>query len=123
MSESFDYIESRTDADELITEFGQAVVLKRMVKSGTAAEPTLTPVPYNTHAVILDYTNQQVDGQNIFATDRRALVAAGPLVAAGVTSIAEPDVLVVDGEEIPIQRVVPLNPGGVLVMFDCQLRL
>jgi len=120
--EPFDYLESRDDADELIEEFGQTVSLRRNASSGTAWEPTLTPTDYATKAAILDYTLRQIDGENILRTDRRALVAAGPLTALGVTSIAPPDSLVVGAVAIPIVRAVPLAPSGVIVMYDCQIR-
>lgn len=129
---AFDYIESRADADELIAEFGQSVSLRREVASGPASEPTVTPTDYATQAAILDYNARQIDGENILVTDRRALVAAGPLTLQGVTDIAAPDALLigaalvddeyVGGAAIPIVRVQPLNPAGVVVMYDCQLR-
>jgi hypothetical protein len=130
MADAFDYLESRTDADELIAEFGQAVALRRATDSGPAWEPTQTTTDYATLAVILDYTaqqraasNQQAgSADNVLMTDRRALVAAGPLVDAGVTNITPPDALVVGGVAVPIVRAVTLAPAGTVVMFDCQLR-
>lgn len=120
---AFDYSESRDDVDELIAEFGQVVALRRDVASGPASEPTVTPTDYATTAAILDFSARQIDGENILATDRRALVAAGPLTALGITGIAAPDSLVIGGVPIPIVRVQPLNPAGVVVMYDCQLRV
>lgn len=122
MTETFDYAASRDDADELLAEFGQAVSLRRVTASGPAREPTLTPADYATIAAIVDYSDRQVNGESILATDRRAIVAAGPLTALGITSITPADKLVVGGVVVPIVRVMPLNPAGVTVMYDCQLR-
>lgn len=122
MSETFDYVESRDDADELLTEFGQAVSLRRITASGNPWEPTQATADYATVAAILDYNARQIDGENILVTDRRALVAAGPLTALGITSITPPDSLVVGGVAVPIVRAMPLNPAGVTVLYDCQLR-
>lgn len=119
---AFDYIESRDDADELIAEFGQVVAVRRTSTTGPAHDPTVTTADYTTLAAILDYNSRQIDGQNILVTDRRALIAAGPLAALGITSIAPPDSIVVGGIAVPVVRVMPLNPAGVLVMYDCQLR-
>lgn len=119
---AFDYLESRDDADELIEEFGQTVSLRRVAASGTEWEPVLTPTDYATKGVILDYNVRQIDGVNILITDRRALVAAGPLTTLGITSIAPPDSLVVASVAIPIVRAIPLAPAGTVVMYDCQLR-
>lgn len=115
---AFDYAESRDDADELLTEFGQSVSLRKVTNSGDEREPTQSTADYATVAAILDYSARQIDGENIFVTDRRALVAAGPLTV----EIAVGDMLVVGGAPLPIVRVMPLNPGGVLVMYECQLR-
>lgn len=122
MTDSFDYIESRADADELIEEFGQSVSLRRASSTGPAHDPTVTTADYATLAAILDYNSRQIDGESILVTDRRALVAAGPLTALGITSIAPPDSLVVGGVAVPVVRVMPLSPAGTVVMYDCQLR-
>lgn len=119
---AFDYIESRDDADELIEEFGQVVAVRRTSSTGPAHDPTITTADFTTLAAILDYNSRQIDGENILLTDRRALIAAGPLTALGITSIAPPDSIVVGGVAVPVVRVMPLNPAGVLAMFDCQLR-
>lgn len=116
---AFDYAETRDDADELIEEFGQDVSVRRTTNSGTAWEPTQATTDYATKAAILDYSARQIDGENILVTDRRALVSAGPL--NGVRPVVG-DKLVVGGVAIPIVRVVALDPAGVAVMFDCQLR-
>jgi hypothetical protein len=117
---SFDYIGSRKDADDLVAEFGQAVALRRTTKSGTPWEPSESAADYATVAAILDYNVRQVDGVNILRTDRRAIVAAGPLGAVVPTV---PDKLVVGGTAIPIVNVKPLNPAGVAVLYECQLRV
>lgn len=123
MADSFDYIESRADADELIDEFGQTVQMRKVTTSGPEWEPVESTEDFATKAAILDYNARQIDGENILLTDRRALVAAGPLAALGVTEISPSvDKLVVAGVPVPIVRVMPLNPAGVVVMFDCQLR-
>lgn len=123
MTDTFDYAAKRDTADRLLTQFGQAIALRSVVASGSEFEPTYTPTDYATKAAILDYTARQIDGENILLTDRRALVAAGPLAALGVTTIkAGDDTLVVGGAAIPIVRVIPLAPAGTVVMFDCQLR-
>lgn len=119
---AFDYADARDTADELIEDFGQSVSLRRTSASGVAWDPTNVTADYATTAAILDYNARQIDGENILVTDRRALVAAGPLTALGITGIAPPDALVVAGVAVPIVRVVPLAPAGTVVMYDCQLR-
>lgn len=122
MADPFDYVEARDDADELLTDFGQAVSLRRTTNSGTEWAPTQTTADTATVAAIIDYDTQEIDGVNILATDQRALVAAGPLTAAGITSVRKPDALVVGGVAVPIERVKTIAPAGLVVMYDCQLR-
>lgn len=126
MSDTFDYFESRDDADELITEFaaGQVATLKRMVSSGPPYAPVLTPLDPapTTPAVKVEFTLKQMQSGNVLDTDERWLVAAGPLAAAGITSLSAPDVLIVDGLERPILIAKPLKPAGIVVLFDCQIR-
>lgn len=119
---TFNYSSLRSTADRLIGGAGQSVSLRRVIATGPAWEPTLTPTDYVTTAAILDYNIRQIDGEHIQITDRRALVAAGPLTAAGIASIAPPDALVVGGVAVPIVRAVPLSPAGIVVMYDCQIR-
>ena len=122
MSETFDYAGKRDTSDRLLTKFGQSVSLRRTSSTGNEWDPIVTTADYATLAAILDYNSRQIDGENILVTDRRALIAAGPLTALGITSIAPPDSIVVGGVAVPVVRVMPLNPAGVLVMYDCQLR-
>lgn len=119
---TFNYAASRATADRLLTNFGQSVSVRRTSSSGTVYDPTLVTADYATTAAILDYTSRQIDGENILVTDRRALIAAGPLTTLGITSIAPPDALVVGGVAVPVVRVVPLAPSGTVVMYDCQIR-
>lgn len=119
---TFDYPAKRDMSDRLLTKFGQAVAVRRTSSTGPEWDPTVTTADYTTLAAILDYNSRQIDGTNILVTDRRALVAAGPLTALGITSIAPPDSIVVGGVAVPVVRVMPLNPAGVVVMYDCQLR-
>lgn len=121
-TDPFDYLGARDDADGLIDDFGQSIALRRIVASGNPWEPVQTTTDYATLAAILDYTAQQRKDSDILVTDRRALVAAGPLTALGITSIAAPDCIVVGGVAVPVVIAKPLNPAGVVVMYDCQLR-
>jgi hypothetical protein len=122
MADPFDYLETRADADDLITDAGRSVMLRRMTKGGAAWEPTLTPTDYATFAVRVEFTLRQLQRNNVQATDQRWLVAAGPLAALGITSIAPTDSLVIDGADVEVVRADALNPAGTPVMFDCHLR-
>lgn len=126
MSDTFDYAKSRATADRLTTKFaaGQVATLKRMVNSGTEFDPVLTPLDPapSAPAVKVEFTTKQMRGGNVLDTDERWLVAAGPLTAAGITSLQAPDAIVVGGRERPVLVSDPLAPAGVVVMYDCHIR-
>lgn len=123
MVDVFDYLESRDDADELIQEFGAAASVRRITISGPVLEPTETIVNHATYAVKVDFTLRQIQGGNVQENDERWLVAAGPLAALGITSVAPPDSLVVSDVVKPVLAVTPLQPAGTVVMFDCHMRV
>ena len=121
MADPFDYLESRDDADELITEFGQAVTVRKATASGSSFDPTLTTTDYATKAARIEFTTRQLATGSVLATDERWLVAAGPLAALGVTEIRPGDLFVVGGVERkagPLTK--PLAPAGTVVLFDVQ---
>lgn len=123
MTELFDYVESREDADELIAEFGQAVNLRRTTTSGPAYDPTLTTTDYATKAAKIEFSRQQIATGNVQETDERWLVAAGPLTALGVSAPARPDAIVTtDGVVHPLLICKPVDPAGVAVLYDCWIR-
>lgn len=122
MSDTFDYANSLATADRLITKFGAACLVRRTTNSGTPFDPTLGQTDFPTIAAVIEYTAQQRTGTDILATDRRALVAAGPLTALGVTAILPADALVIGGVEVSVVIAKPLNPAGIVVMYDCQIR-
>lgn len=122
MTDPFDYLESRDDADELIEDFGAAVSVRRTVVSGTAYNPTLTPTDYATKATKVEFTLKQIRQGNILATDERWLIAAGPLAVLGVTEIRAGDKIVADGVARTVLVANPLAPAGTVVMWDCQIR-
>jgi hypothetical protein len=123
LSDPFDYLESRDDADELIADFGGPAAVTKQVTTGPAWDQTLTPVAYATFAVRVEFTWKQLQGDSVLATDQRWLVAAGPLALQGVTSVTAPDSVTVGGVDYPVVKADPLQPAGTVVMFDCQCRV
>ena len=121
MTETFDYLETRDDADEMIAEFGRAVTIRRQVASGTSFDPTLTPTDYATVGAKIEFTYRQTATGNVLATDERWLIAAGPLAALGVTEILPSDHIVVAGVERSVGPLSkPIAPAGTVVLFDVQ---
>jgi hypothetical protein len=118
VTDSFDYLESRDDADELIQEFGAAASVRRITNSGTDYAPTQDADLYPTFAAKVEFTRKQMQGGNVLENDERWLVAAGTLAV----SILPGDALVVGGVVKPVLKVDTLAPAGVTVLFDCHIR-
>lgn len=110
------YLEDRADADEMIAEFGQAATLRRPTNSGPAWDPTITWAETGCTVVVTEFSNREVDGTRVLATDKKVLMAV-PAIAPATS-----DRLAIGGVEYSIERVEPLAPGGVSVMFTLQAR-
>lgn len=114
-----DYAEDRSDADELIDEFGQDGLLRRRVTTGPVYDPAeAAPVDHPAVFVVLDYEDREVDGARILATDKRVLIAAGGLAVEPKTS----DRLIIGGTSHAIIQVKPFSPAGIIVVYELQAR-
>lgn len=123
MADPWDYVESRADADELITDCGAAVSLRRQTTTGDY-DPTTSTVDYSTYAVRIEFSRKQLATGNVLDTDERWLMAIGPLDLQGFTEApASPDAIITaDGRAHPILRCDPLSPAGFDVFYDCWIR-
>jgi hypothetical protein len=122
VTDTFDYTESRFDADELIAEFGQVVSIRKSTASGTAWAPAVATADSPTYGARVEFTRAQIARGNVLETDSRWLIAAGALAVLGVEPAAN-DALVVGAAVVGrFVKVEPLNPAGVAVMYDCHVR-
>lgn len=118
MSEVNNYLEDRADADELIAEFGQAGTLRRKAKTGPAHNPTISTEDFSVTLVVIDYSNREIDGTRVLATDKKVLIKAGGLeIIPGLD-----DAVLIGGVSHSIVRLMTLAPGGVTVLYEAQCR-
>jgi hypothetical protein len=121
MAETFDYFETRDDADDLIREFGTAITIRRQTASGTAFDPILATTDYATLGAKIEFTYKQTATGSVVATDERWMIAAGPLAALGVNEILPSDHIVVGGVERSVGPLSkPIAPAGIVCAFDVQ---
>jgi hypothetical protein len=114
----FDYGEMLAAADELIDEFGSAMVLRKPTKSGSAHNPTAgAPVDTPAKGVVTEYSAAEVDGSRITAADRRVFLK-GSTAAAPTTA----HLLVVEDVPHAIVRVVTHRPARTTVVYELQVR-
>lgn len=111
MAQQFNYTEILAVADDLITEFGRGLGLRRKVNGGTATRACT--------GVEIEYNKNERDGQLIQQLDRRFLLKATGLAQPPE---AEEDQLVVDGVFLRIVTVRKLQPATVNLYFDLQVR-
>ena len=116
-------------ADELITDFGQALVLREEDSaaefSGSTGFITTpgTPTDHNVMGIFTRYKERDIDGIMVKRTDFKVLISAvNPSTGSPITA-PNTDMLLIDGtDEYEILDVDPLRPGGVDVIYTMQVR-
>jgi hypothetical protein len=74
---------------------------------------------YPTVAVFINYETKEIDGQLIKSFDKKLLVNAIDNEGKDLTKY---DAVIDDGETWKIEKVNPLQPGGVVIMYEIQIR-
>ena len=101
------------------TDAGFIAVLERPVASGNDPwNPTqASPQTANVAIVLSEFTNNEINGTTILATDKKVLVSATGM---------EPkpgDRLTISGVKHQVINAKPLAPAGVAVMYEVQARV
>lgn len=115
---SFDYARPLASADRLIARFGQTGAIRRQAKTGTSYDPTITTADHACTFAVLDYSNREVDGSRVLATDKKVMLKAGGLAITPTTD----DKLVIGWVAHSILRVETLSPGGTVLCWTLQCR-
>jgi len=101
-------------AVRMIAANGREMVLREMVESGTAYNPTLTPVDTPVVGVVETYKLQEIGGL-VQQGDKRVLLSA--------EVVPKPEMKLVDGStEYEIIDVGEVKPGDVSILFALQIR-
>ncbi|WP_420478238.1 hypothetical protein [Brevundimonas sp. FT23028] len=117
---TFDYARAAQTAQRLLQTFGATGAIRRQ-SPGTGpsydpGEPTLTDYPCT--LALTKFSNREIDGARILATDRKALVS--PAVEEEPTTS---DLLVTaSGEKLTIVNVMVLRPETATVLYQLQVR-
>ncbi len=115
------YSDMADTADELITEFGQAVTLK--VSAGSAYDPetgssVVTYTDQAGHGCVVDFDKKLIDGTKVRIGDK--LVLLSPI---GISEPKDGDQLVVGAETWQLVPPVTVTaPAGVAVLYEVQVR-
>lgn len=82
-------------------------------------ENLTTPVDYNCHGAIVDYTQSEFEeSQQIKRSDRKIVIIALPLTNAGVAP--EKDDRIVDGSRVYV--VIHVRSDAMVAHYECQCR-
>lgn len=122
MVDRHDYTEDVADAAELIEEFGQSGFIRRIVSTGPANNPTQDKGDHPAVFAVLAYTNRQIDGTRILATDQLIYLSALGLPISPKNT--DKVVALVGGVEVVynITSITPLAPAGTVVFYEVQAR-
>lgn len=116
---AFDYAAMRDTADELLDEFGQAAAIRRITNGGADPyAPTQTTADSAIVCVVTEYAHREKDGTRVQARDRKVLVKAGGLAITPTPA----DKFVLGGLVSDIIDVCPVEPGGVVMLYEIQVR-
>ncbi len=120
MSDAFGYAELRQDVAEVIEEAGQVGAIRRPgASSGDAWNPTFAaPTDTPCTLVELESTAAEIDGTLIRSSDRKVMVSTHGVPDAPTQA----DQIVIGGKPLAIVSVMPLSPGGVVLLWQVQAR-
>lgn len=114
------YTSLKSTALGLLTDKGQSMTLTTRTAgsydpaTGTAAITTAVETVYG---AVLDYSAKDIDGTLIKRGDKRVILEASDAVPTTT------DTLTIGGVVHAIIEAVPVNPGGVVVIYKVQARV
>jgi hypothetical protein len=119
---ALDYKELGDTAYELLEELGQDVILNYKntgtYNPSTNTQVSIPPSSLTIKGAVLNYKAYQIDGQIIKKNDLRLILESKHIAI-------EPslrDTISISSESFSIMNIVKLNPAGVIVYYDIQLR-
>lgn len=114
------YGNATATATKAIREFGQAVTITHYtvgVYDPATSSVSSTETVQNGTAVELDYNVSEIDGVLIQRGDKKLLVSV-----SGITAIEPNDTCTVGSVVYIVKSVKPLSPGGIVLLYEVQVR-
>jgi len=114
------YVGLKNTATKLLTDKGQNVSWLHDNNNGsfnpvTGVKSGGSTTAYSAKGVLLYFSNARIDGVFVIASDRLLVMSAG-----NVPEVS--DVVTVDSTAYQVLAVDPLNPAGIVVKYELQLR-
>ena len=117
---AFDYARSAQTSARLLARFGQMGALRRQTAGpGSTYDPgEPTNTDYAVNMAVIKYSDREIDGTRILASDLKVLVA--PEVE--IEPLPSDLLVLADGRTLAIVTVTPLSPAGTVVLWTIQAR-
>lgn len=107
------YAEMAAMAVEMIGELGKPAQLVRQERSGPPHAPVVTPVEHACMVADIGYSITDRTGTHIEVGDKVGIMSPAVAVEPQKT-----DVLRIDGADYRFADLQPLNPGGLVVLYE-----
>lgn len=110
----------KATALSLLTDKGQSMTLTKRPSGAYSPATGSAPITETTEAVYgaaFDYNARDIDGTLIKRGDKRVIMEASDTVPTST------DTLTIGGVVHSIIEAVPVNPGGVVVIYKVQVRV
>jgi hypothetical protein len=111
------YTRLEATAKRLIAKYGKAAVLVRETKTGPAHDPSVVETPYSCMVADIGYSITDRDASLVQVGDKVGLMST----AVEVTP-EKGDKLQIDGGTYSFVDLKPLNPGGLVLLYEYHAR-
>ncbi|MAX61555.1 MAG: hypothetical protein CMK46_06965 [Porticoccus sp.] len=105
-------------AQRLISTYGKAATVVRLVKTGPAHAPVITDDPYPCQIVEAGYKLSLISETLIQVGDKMGLISTTIAIVPDTK-----DKIVIDGARYNFAEVMPLNPGGTVLLYEFLARV
>lgn len=107
------YVRAAATATRLIDKYGKGAQIVRQEASGPLHAPVLTPVEHECKVADIGYSLTNRNDTHIQVGDKVGLMSTDVAVAPVLS-----DTLRIDGADFRFIDLQPLNPGGLVVLYE-----
>lgn len=119
------YDEMAAVSNELLTEFGQAVTLRRVTTGAydpATGSATQTTADYAGTGAVFDYSQRDIDGSLIKTGDQKLLMSPFQTDGSAMPVPTTTDKILIGSTVYSIQPSKKVAPAGTLVLIELQIR-
>ena len=114
------------DMHYLVKQFGQTVILRKVVPGGydpsTGSTSASTETDYSVKSYMAQYTLEEIASGAVIRGDRKALLSAYDTSGATIPEPEEGDLIVGSGDNVSVITIQKIFSGDSVVCYICQVR-